>query len=131
MNITLKRTIVVIPFLAMLVDILSWFAARSIPQFAYVVVGAGALMGASMGIQILVSLYQMWIYPFHPSLNIQASDQLKIMTFSAILHGFGYEMIPEGNDWLVKESLRSWQFLHLIDEMEAYVKELQDRHQGD
>jgi hypothetical protein len=40
MNITLKRTIVVIPFLAMLVDILSWFAARSISQFAYVVVGA-------------------------------------------------------------------------------------------
>jgi hypothetical protein len=24
-----------------LVDILSWFAARSMPQFAYVVVGAG------------------------------------------------------------------------------------------
>jgi len=50
---------VVIPFLAMLIDILSWFAARRIPQFGYVVVGAGALMGASIGIQILVSLYQM------------------------------------------------------------------------
>ncbi len=56
MNITLKRTIVVIPFLAMLVDILSWFAARSITQFAYVVVGA---------------------VRFHPSLNMQVSDQLK------------------------------------------------------
>lgn len=131
MNITLKRTIVVIPFLAMLVDILSWFAARSIPQFAYVVVGAGALMGASMGIQILVSLYQMWVYPFHPSLNIQVSDQVKVKAFSGILRGFGYEMIPEGNGWLVKESLRSWQFLHSIDEMEAYVKEVQARHQSD
>ena len=88
-------------------------------------------MGASMGIQILVSLYQMWVYPFHPSLNIQVSGQVKIKTFSDILRGFGYEVIPEGNGWLVKESLRSWQFLHSIDEMEAYVKEVQDRHQGD
>ena len=88
-------------------------------------------MGASMGIQILVSLYQMWIYPFHPGLAIQASDQLKIKAFSGILRGFGYEMIPEGNGWLVKESLRSWQFLHSIDEMETYVKEVQDRHEGD
>ena len=131
MNINLKRTIVVIPFLAMLVDILSWFAARSIPQFAYVVVGAGALMGASMGIQILVSLYQMWIYPFHPSLNIQASDQLKIKSFSDILHGFGYEMIPEGNGWLVKDSLRLWQFLQSIDDMETYLNEAQARPQSD
>ena len=123
--------IVVIPFLAMLVDILSWFAARSIPQFAYVVVGAGALMGASMGIQILVSLYQMWVYPFHPSLNIQASDQIKVKTCSDILGGFGYETIPEGNGWLVKESLRSWQFLHSIEEMEDYVKEIRNRRQGD
>jgi hypothetical protein len=88
-------------------------------------------MGASMGIQILVSLYQMWIYPFHPSLNIQVSDQLKVKTFSDILRGFGYEVILEGNGWLVKESLRSWQFLHSINEMEEYVKEVQDRHQGD
>lgn len=131
MNVVLKRIIVVIPFLAMLIDILSWFAARSIPQFAYVVVGAGALMGVSMGIQIVVSLYQMWFYPFHPSLNIPAGDQIKINEFSDILKGFGYEMIPEGNGWLVKESLRSWQFLHSVDEMEEYVTEVQARHQGD
>jgi len=64
-------------------------------------------------------------------LNIQVSDEIKIKTFSDILRGFGYEMIPEGNGWLVKESLRSWQFLHSIDEMEEYVKEVQDRHQSD
>jgi len=73
----------------------------------------------------------MWIYPFHPSLNIQVSDQIKIKTFSDILRGFGYEMTPEANGWLVKESLRSWQFLHSIDEMEEYVKEVQNRHQSD
>jgi len=47
------------------------------------------------------------------------------------MRGFCYEVIPEGNGWLVKESLRSWQFLHSINEMEEYVKEVQDRHQGD
>lgn len=46
----------VIPFLAMLLDILSWFMTKSISSFAYVVVLSGALMGLSMGVQILFSL---------------------------------------------------------------------------
>jgi hypothetical protein len=128
MNVTLKRVIVVIPFLAMLIDILSWFPARIIPEFAYVVVGAGAFMGMSMGIQILISLYQLWIFPFHPSINIVASDQIKLKEYADILHGFGYEMIPEGNGWLIKESLRSWQFLNSVQQIEAYIAGVQSRH---
>ena len=62
MNVTLKRVIVVIPFLAMLIDILSWFPARIFPEFAYVVVGTGDFMGLPMGIQNLISLYQLWIF---------------------------------------------------------------------
>lgn len=131
LNRSIKRTIVAIPFLAMFIDILSWFVARQIPQFAYVVVGAGALMGLAMAMQILVSLYQMWIHPFHPALNIPLSDQRRVKEFTNFLHGFGYETIPEGNGWLVKESLRSWQFLHSVDEMEEYVNEIQARHQSD
>jgi len=130
MNVTLKRVIVAIPFLAMLLDILSWFPARIIPEFAYVIVGAGAFMGLSMGIQILTSLYQMWFFPFHPSINISASDQIKLKEYADILHGFGFEVIPEGNGWLVKESLRSWQFLNSAQEMGAYVAEVQSRHQS-
>lgn len=62
MNVIVKRVAVVIPFAAMLLDVLSWFITKSIPEFAYVVVGSGALMGISMGMQILISVYQMWFY---------------------------------------------------------------------
>lgn len=60
MSISLKRIIVVIPFLSMLIDTFSWFVTRSFPNFAYIVVASGALMGLSMGAQIVISLYQMW-----------------------------------------------------------------------
>jgi hypothetical protein len=59
-NIYVKRVAVVIPFLAMLLDVSAWFVTRHIPWFAYVVVLSGALMGLSMGIQIVLSIYQMW-----------------------------------------------------------------------
>lgn len=61
-NIYVKRVAVVIPFAAMLLDVLSWFVTKSVPSFAYVVVISGALMGISMGMQILLSVYQMWFY---------------------------------------------------------------------
>jgi len=51
---------VVIPFLAMMLDVLSWFVP---PEFACVVVASGALMGVSMGFQILLSVWQMWLHP--------------------------------------------------------------------
>ncbi len=131
LNPVLKRIIVAIPFAAMLIDILSWYVTTVVPSFAYVVVISGALLGLSMGIQILVSLYQMWFYPFHPSLQIPLELQQRIKKCHEILDGFGYEMIPESNGWLVKESLRSWQFLHDVDELEEYVDEVRDRHQSD
>lgn len=61
-NIYVKRIAVVIPFAAMLLDVLSWFITKSISSFAYVVVLSGALMGLSMGVQILLSIYQMWFF---------------------------------------------------------------------
>lgn len=61
-NVHLKRIAVVIPFVAMLIDVLSWFITKAIPEFAYVVVASGALMGISMGLQILLSIYQMWFF---------------------------------------------------------------------
>jgi hypothetical protein len=63
MNIIVKRVVVIIPFAAMLMDVLSWFITKSIPSFAYVVVISGGLMGVSMGMQIVLSVYQMWFYP--------------------------------------------------------------------
>lgn len=61
-NVHVKRIAVVIPFIAMLLDVLSWFITKLIPEFSYVVVASGALMGLSMGFQILISVYQMWFY---------------------------------------------------------------------
>jgi hypothetical protein len=63
MNAIVKRAVVIIPFAAMLIDILSWFITKSIPSFAYVVVASGGLMGVSMGLQIVLSVSQMWFYP--------------------------------------------------------------------
>lgn len=65
-NIYVKRITVVIPFIAMLFDVLSWFITKSVPSFAYLVVTSGALMGLSMGLQILLSVYQMWFYSKYP-----------------------------------------------------------------
>lgn len=61
-NVYVKRVAVVIPFAAMLLDVVSWFITKSTPSFAYVVVYSGALMGLSMGLQIVLSIYQMWFY---------------------------------------------------------------------
>ena len=62
MPIMVKRITVAIPFIAMLLDIFSWYITKVFPGFAYVVVISGALMGIAFSIQILVSLYQMWFY---------------------------------------------------------------------
>lgn len=67
MNVIVKRIAVVIPFAAMLLDVMSWFITKSFPPFAYVVVASGALMGVSMGMQIVVSIYQMWFYKRSPA----------------------------------------------------------------
>ncbi len=61
-NIYVKRVAMVVPFAAMLLDVVSWFITKSIPGFAYVVILSGALMGSSMGLQILLSVYQMWFF---------------------------------------------------------------------
>jgi len=62
MPVMVKRVTVAIPFIAILIDILSWYITKVIPDFALVVILAGGLMGVSLFIQIVVSMYQMWFY---------------------------------------------------------------------
>ncbi len=62
LNVHIKRVAVVIPFAAMLLDVVSWFITKEVSSFAYVVVFSGTLMGLSMGLQILLSIYQMWFF---------------------------------------------------------------------
>ena len=59
-----RMAVVIIPYLAILMDIGSWWATKYFdPVFAYVVVTGGAFMGLAMACQILVSLWDMWIGP--------------------------------------------------------------------
>ncbi|MCK9607686.1 MAG: hypothetical protein M0R33_14690 [Methylomonas sp.] len=64
----LKRLTIGIPFLSMLTDIFAWYLTRETPEFAYLLVLSGGLMGLSLNFQILLSLYQMWL----PLLTMQS-----------------------------------------------------------
>ncbi len=131
MNIILKRIIVVIPFAAMLVDILSWIPARNHLVFAYVIVASGAAMGLFMGVQIFYSLYQMWFSPYHPSLKLSADEQQRAREIRRSLSQYGYELMPESGGWLVKEDLHTWHFFRSTEELETYAAEVKARRQGD
>lgn len=70
----LKRIAVIIPFMAVLVDILAWYVTKIIPGFAYVVIISGGLMGLSLWLQILLSGYQMW---FLKSVETNETGEMK------------------------------------------------------
>ena len=57
-----KRIVVAAPFVFLLLDISSWFITKIIPDFAYVVIGAGAVVGITFSLQLFISIYQMWLY---------------------------------------------------------------------
>lgn len=57
----LKITIILTPFIAIWLDIGSWWLTKYEPVFAYTVIIGGGFMGASFAIQILYSLYEMWL----------------------------------------------------------------------
>ncbi|MEE9591776.1 MAG: hypothetical protein V3W26_04615, partial [Thermodesulfobacteriota bacterium] len=59
-----KRIVVAIPFMAIAMDIGSWWLTHWQPLFAYVVIIGGALMGLSIAFQITISIYQMWFYKY-------------------------------------------------------------------
>lgn len=63
----LKRIVVAVPFVFLLLDISSWYITKLIPEFAYVVVMAGGLVGITFAFQLLVSIYQMWLYKHWPA----------------------------------------------------------------
>jgi hypothetical protein len=64
---------VVVPYLAIVMDIGSWWATKYYdPAFAYIVILGGAFMGLALACQIFVSLWDMWIVP------LMASGQAKL-----------------------------------------------------
>jgi hypothetical protein len=63
-----RIVVLVVPYLAIIMDIGSWWATKYYdPVFAYIVLIGGAFMGLAMACQILVSLWDMWIAPLTAS----------------------------------------------------------------
>ena len=60
-NTAAKSWILVLPYVAIWADIGSWWLTKLDPVFAYVVLVGGALMGASLALQILIPLWEMWV----------------------------------------------------------------------
>ena len=57
-----KNSMLLIPFAAVFVDILAWFLTKQDPVYAYTLVIAGAVLGLALAMQILTSLYQLWLW---------------------------------------------------------------------
>jgi hypothetical protein len=55
-----KHGVLLTPFAAVFVDILTWFLTKQDPVYAYTLVAAGALLGLALAIQIFISFYQLW-----------------------------------------------------------------------
>lgn len=62
-----RAILIAIPFVAIWVDIGSWWFTKMKPLFAYTVIGGGLLMGLSLALQIFVSLYELWLKRETPS----------------------------------------------------------------
>jgi len=58
-----KCTVVAFPFVAIMVDVSSWYIIKLFHPFVYVEMAAGALMAACFAFMWVVSLYQMWLSP--------------------------------------------------------------------
>lgn len=55
-----KCAVIAMPFLAIVIDVSSWYLIKLFHPFAWVEIGAGALMAACFGVMWVTTLYQMW-----------------------------------------------------------------------
>ena len=55
-----KSTVIALPFLMVAIDVSSWYIIKIFHPFAWVEIGAGAVMAASFAVMWLLSMYQMW-----------------------------------------------------------------------
>ena len=55
-----RAVLIAIPFVAIWLDIGSWWFTKYAPVFAYMAIIGGAFMGLSLAGQLVISLYEMW-----------------------------------------------------------------------
>jgi hypothetical protein len=58
-----KCTVIVLPFVAVMTDVSSWYFTKLYHPFAWVVMCAGATMGLCFAFMWVVSMYQLWVSP--------------------------------------------------------------------
>jgi len=56
-----KCVVIALPFLCIAADVSSWYFTKLFHPFAWVVMGAGALMGLCFAFMWVISMWQMWI----------------------------------------------------------------------
>lgn len=56
----LKSILIALPFMAIIIDVGSWWLTKMSVVFAYAVIAGGAMMGVSFAMQWLISVHQMW-----------------------------------------------------------------------
>lgn len=61
-KIWIKRILITAPFIAIYLDVGSWWVTKVSEPFAYVVILGGALMGCSFAAQFFISMRHMWFY---------------------------------------------------------------------
>lgn len=59
----LKATVIVIPYVFLILDISSWWLTKLNPNFAWLVIIGGGAMALSFAFMWIVSMYEMWIRP--------------------------------------------------------------------
>jgi len=70
----LKYVVIAAPFLVVITDVASWYLTKLWAQFAWVVIGSGAIMGLSFAIMWLTSMYQLWFYKLPQELVANGGD---------------------------------------------------------
>lgn len=123
-HVGLKRVAVAVPFIAIVLDVISWYVTRFFPGFAYIVVFAGALMGLSIAFQIVLSLFQMWSHRVHP-VNRKHSLQLREVRCKALLEEFGHMTRKEGESWCVTAPNGSKHQAETLEALERYARHLE------
>ncbi|MDH3979500.1 MAG: hypothetical protein OEU91_03195 [Gammaproteobacteria bacterium] len=58
----MKCIILITPFIAIMLDIFSWYLTKLYPPFAWIIYLSGVFMALSFTAQWVLSMYQMWFY---------------------------------------------------------------------
>jgi hypothetical protein len=72
--VSFKCTIIALPFVALLLDISSWYFTKLYHPFAWVVIGAGGIMGLCFAFMWVTTMYQLW-FSLTPSPVAQRGDR--------------------------------------------------------